>query len=725
MASYRRVLNVFLASPGDLESERRASKEVVDEVAMTARELGVSLELLGWEDTLPGAQRPQDAINADLDAADLVVGLLWRRWGQPTGHAEYTSGFEEEFERAFQRRTSAGSRSPEIWLFFTEIEPALRQDPGEQLQKVLLFRQRCEAEKKVFFKQFATTEDWTRIFRQHLSRYVVRFTGGPTTEPIGEGFGGSVQTEAKPSGSTTGGQAAPSLLPLAEILTDIANGGDPQAHATKDAGLQSARLYLLGLSLLTESGTSSDFANTHETNTLYRLRAKFDPLGIERDLLQRTRLADQMNVKPGWYWFPQTEGEQLDLIAYYAIADSEPDIRKRVLALLTEARVRRDEWSQVLFSARTADSQPPEVEDAFWNYLEAVVAANDLDRLNAMRESAPPERVNRLILLARAQIEPGTVLAEIAASPTDPTPTLLKELSAKIAEVDASVLIAAFASRHVALRNLIAVEMRCRRQLNDIRDAAQSDDSEAIRVLEYRDRLQTAAAAGSERPPLPDNLSYDAQRSLAIERLRGLPLEQLRQRIDWFNLENTAAYEVLATDHWDVMKDEVRADVSDGFERIRKASLERYAQSVSQQIEVPDKSAAKRLALETIEKMLAEKIDPFSRRQFAAAALAGIERHGSEVDADSVRPFLANSLDRDVAIRALSRIGNRADVPALLRVATEAYGSTKLEAAKAALNLSENAPEVVTTLLESKDVDLVRLAARGTSGVFNRAQRVH
>ena len=97
MASYRRLLNIFLASPGDLESERRAAKEVVDEVAMTARELGISLELLGWEDTLPGAQRPQDAINADLDSADLVVGLLWRRWGQPTGHGEYTSGFEEEF----------------------------------------------------------------------------------------------------------------------------------------------------------------------------------------------------------------------------------------------------------------------------------------------------------------------------------------------------------------------------------------------------------------------------------------------------------------------------------------------------------------------------------------------------------------------------------------------------------------------------------------------------
>lgn len=109
VASFRRVLNVFLATPGDLVDERRAAKEVIDEVAMTARELGVSLELLGWEDTLPGAQRPQEVINKDLDEAELFIGLLWRRWGQPTGHPEFSSGFEEEFHRARARHARSGS----------------------------------------------------------------------------------------------------------------------------------------------------------------------------------------------------------------------------------------------------------------------------------------------------------------------------------------------------------------------------------------------------------------------------------------------------------------------------------------------------------------------------------------------------------------------------------------------------------------------------------------
>jgi hypothetical protein len=709
MASYRRLLNVFLASPGDLESERRAAKEVVDEVAMTARELGIALELLGWEDTLPGAQRPQDAINADLDSADLVVGLLWRRWGQPTGHAEYTSGFEEEFERAFQRRTGTGL--PEIWLFFKEIEAALRQDPGEQLQKVLLFRQGCEAEKKIFFKQFTTTDDWTRIFRQHLSRYVVRLSGGPTTEPVGEGFGGSVQAEAKAPGLTAGGQTAPSLLPLAEILTDIAHGGDPQNHAAKDAGLQSARLYLLGLSLLAESGTSSDFANTHETNTLYRLRTQFDPLPIERDLLRRTRLADHIGVKPGWYWFPRERDEQLDLIAYYAIADSEPDVRKHALALLTTSRVRRNEWSDAVFSGKTANSQPVEVEDAFWEYLESVVAASDLDRLSAMRESArSPERVDKLILVARAQVEPDPVFAEAAASPMAPSKRLLEELSARISDVDPVVLTAAFATRHAELRNAIALEMERRGQLNDIRDAAQTDTSELVRVLEYRDRLR-AAAGETDRPAVPENLSFDAHRSLAVERLKGLPFETLQQKIDWLNIENSAAYEVLATEHWEQAKDQVRADLTDGFGRIRTASLERFLQSFGRESGLPDLPVVKETARAAIEKQLSG-IDQFSKQRFAAAALAGLDRHGSPEDAALVRPFLNESLNRDVAIRALARLGTQEDVTALLRLASETYGDTRLEAAKAALRLSANSPGAIQSLLNTKDTDLVQLAIR-------------
>ena len=371
MPSVRRVLNIFLASPGDLVDERRAAKGVVDEVALTARELNWSLELLGWEDTLPGAQRPQGAINEDLDKADLFVGLLWRRWGQPTGHPDYSSGFEEEFQRANEHRSK--SRSPEMWLFFKDVDVGQLQDPGDQLQKVLRFKEKCGLEKKHFFKEFRTTEHWTEFFRSTLSRYVARLGGGATSEPVGEGFEPTSVGVAKPSIVASPSPKARSLLQLAEILKDLAEGGDPTAHVNDEGALQSARLYLVGHSLLALSQTSSGLVNTHELNTLYRLRTALDLLPFEKALLQRTVLSDKAGVKPGWFWFPSEQEALLRSVAFYAFFEVDTDVRRGAFSLLTKARVRRDDWVSIAFEHDTINGQSAEVQAAFWDYLEAIV----------------------------------------------------------------------------------------------------------------------------------------------------------------------------------------------------------------------------------------------------------------------------------------------------------------------------------------------------------------
>jgi Domain of unknown function (DUF4062) len=111
-----KTINLFLASPGDLGEERRCAKRAVEEVNLSVgRQINWRVELFGWEDTMPGFYRPQSRINEDVDRCDLFVGMLWKRWGQPPGDSNYQSGFEEEFERAKERRNREGR--PEIWLF--------------------------------------------------------------------------------------------------------------------------------------------------------------------------------------------------------------------------------------------------------------------------------------------------------------------------------------------------------------------------------------------------------------------------------------------------------------------------------------------------------------------------------------------------------------------------------------------------------------------------------
>src|SRR6185295_4404045 len=120
MSENLKVLQVFIASPNDLVEERRAIKEVADRLnAAFAKQVGVQIQLLGWEDRLPGYGRAQAQINEDVDKADLFVGFLWRRWGSDPGNPKYTSGFEEEFHRAMDRREKSGS--PEISLFFKKV----------------------------------------------------------------------------------------------------------------------------------------------------------------------------------------------------------------------------------------------------------------------------------------------------------------------------------------------------------------------------------------------------------------------------------------------------------------------------------------------------------------------------------------------------------------------------------------------------------------------------
>src|SRR6266849_2814383 len=97
-------LLIFLASPGDVPTERRHVKEVADEINRTiAPGKGVVLEVVRWEThTFPGyGKDPQSLVNEQIAAMRsyaLFVGIMWNRIGTPTPRAE--SGTVEEFERA-------------------------------------------------------------------------------------------------------------------------------------------------------------------------------------------------------------------------------------------------------------------------------------------------------------------------------------------------------------------------------------------------------------------------------------------------------------------------------------------------------------------------------------------------------------------------------------------------------------------------------------------------
>lgn len=137
MDDARQEVVITIASPGGVNSEREAARAAVERLSVViAPRLGCMLSVVMWEDEPPGYGRPQSRINERFDNADIFIGIIHQRWGTPTGH--YSSGFEEEFSRALERRRAEGV--PEIQLYVKDIAAELLEDPGRQLEQVLAFR---------------------------------------------------------------------------------------------------------------------------------------------------------------------------------------------------------------------------------------------------------------------------------------------------------------------------------------------------------------------------------------------------------------------------------------------------------------------------------------------------------------------------------------------------------------------------------------------------------
>jgi hypothetical protein len=152
-----RTVKVFIASPNDLAIERRVFKDTIDELNRGfGRGADVTFVPLGWEDALSQVgRRSQAVINQDVDACDVFVLVMWRRWGQEAPDATergFSSYTEEEFYRALARFEK--TKAPMLFVFFKHIDSGQMADPGEKLKKVLAFRKKLEQSRQVLWRGF-------------------------------------------------------------------------------------------------------------------------------------------------------------------------------------------------------------------------------------------------------------------------------------------------------------------------------------------------------------------------------------------------------------------------------------------------------------------------------------------------------------------------------------------------------------------------------------------
>ena len=167
------VIRVFLASPSDVIEERLAVRTIIEEENRNHfNHAGYNLEVVGWETHASpgkGQPHPQGRINSLIDDCELFIGILWARFGSPTGRSE--SGTQEEFEHALSLLTSPHLPLCDIKIYFCDYSLKPSEIDLEQLRKVKEFRKKLEEKSLIFHWRVDTLEGFKRDFRRHISEW--------------------------------------------------------------------------------------------------------------------------------------------------------------------------------------------------------------------------------------------------------------------------------------------------------------------------------------------------------------------------------------------------------------------------------------------------------------------------------------------------------------------------------------------------------------------------
>jgi len=173
----KRILKVFVASPGDVQKEREILVKVISELNQTltllAPEKGLALELIRWETHVaPGlGEDAQDVVNRQLPEYDVFIGIMWQRFGTPTKRAD--SGAHEEFLQAYERWKKA-KEFPVLYYFCQKPIPVPRTvEEVKQLEKVVAFHH--ELASKGLVGEYDDAEAFADIVRPHLLLVLRRY----------------------------------------------------------------------------------------------------------------------------------------------------------------------------------------------------------------------------------------------------------------------------------------------------------------------------------------------------------------------------------------------------------------------------------------------------------------------------------------------------------------------------------------------------------------------
>ncbi len=162
-------IRLFVASPGDVLEEKDSLTAVKEELnSVYGRRHKFVIDVLDWRThCYPAAGRTQGVINAEIGEYDIFLGIMWNRFGTPTGMAE--SGTKEEFDIAYERWKS--NNKLKILFYFSKALSGLdTTEELEQRRKVLEFKK--ELESKLLAWEYSGPSEFPNIVRKHIANTI-------------------------------------------------------------------------------------------------------------------------------------------------------------------------------------------------------------------------------------------------------------------------------------------------------------------------------------------------------------------------------------------------------------------------------------------------------------------------------------------------------------------------------------------------------------------------
>lgn len=164
-------IRVFVSCPGDVSDEKNIIKEVCKSMnlQLSAKNRGIIFEVLDFKDIVASwGNRSQEDINVRFSGYDIYIGLLWMRYGTPSGTNDpatekpYGSGTEEEFRLAVQKFKEG--RKIGIYFFFKEPRKSTNISETKELLKIQEFK--AEIQESGWVQTFPDAADKTNFNNQ-------------------------------------------------------------------------------------------------------------------------------------------------------------------------------------------------------------------------------------------------------------------------------------------------------------------------------------------------------------------------------------------------------------------------------------------------------------------------------------------------------------------------------------------------------------------------------